>query len=545
MVNRLSPSRVNLRLIITVLCSVLLYPPLFPVLAQDMPEPLPPEPLPVVSLSTSTTFREDPKALIENQGTDLTFRVDLDVPAPENGLRIFIDSNVEQMLNRLDLPGFAFGPRTENIQPSSIRTSFDNSGFAFTLDEGAMFGTFTIEVFDNPEPDTFRPDIFDGLVEATFFVKLQSDLTMEDERDIRDVSLYNVSPNACGDVVRFADDASQIPLPGPRVYDEAIDGDISGDMANPIVMPLSEGTHIVTVTSMTGDPEYVMMIIPEGFELASIILNDFISDFDGTAFAAVQNGCRFTEPRRMTNVANILGYTHFGPESLTAPVGSDILDDMSVAEGAIGFDGPLPSGIYTFWLQQTGAASTSTLAFNVQASVLRVADNDSDTIHNDTIASAQPTGLDAMNTQVVAEGRMTARAGDPNTAIEATADVDMYAFSLNPGETVALDLDSIPIVLGGVEQRMSGELRLFDATGQALAQNSVGAAPGEDPSNDAYLEFTAPAAGIYYVGVSQYLNTTYDPNIVGSGKGMQSFQDGISPGPYTLDITLRPVMPAN
>ncbi len=525
--------RVKPRLAIPLLCALLLYPPMFPVLAQE-----PPEPLPVVSITTSTSFQGDLNALIEDQATDLTVRFDLDMPAPADGLRVFVDSNVEQILNRLDLPSFAFDPRTENIRANTIRTSFDNSGFALTLDAGAMFGTFTIPVFDNPEPDVFLPETFDGLVEATFFIRFQDEVATEDQLDISDISAYTAAPHACATVVLFADDASQLPLPSPRMYDEAVDSDISGDMAAPMVMPLSEGMNLLSATSMTGDPEYVMVVVPDGFELASLVLQHYSSDTDGTAFAAIQSGCGFTEPRRNTNVANLLGYSHFGPESPPALVGTDILDDMGRGEGAIGFEGPLPSGVYTFWLNQTGGASTYTLAFNVQATFLRVADNDSDMINNDTLASAQATGLDAMNPQVAAEGAMTARGGDVSNAVEATADVDMFALSLVAGEIVALDLDSVPITLGGVPQMMSGELRIFDAAGQELAQNSVGAAPGEMPSNNAYLEFTAPATAIYYVGVSQYLNTTYDPNVVGSGNGMQSFADGISPGPYTLELIL-------
>lgn len=75
--------RAKSRLVITVLCALLLYPPMFLVWAQDMPTPLP-----VVSLTTSTSFQGDLNALIEDQATDLTVRFDLDVPAPVDGLRI-------------------------------------------------------------------------------------------------------------------------------------------------------------------------------------------------------------------------------------------------------------------------------------------------------------------------------------------------------------------------------------------------------------------------------------------------------------------------
>ena len=535
MVGRPCVRQAKPRLMISMLCILLLYPMMRPVQSQETPAPLP-----VVSLTTSTSFQGGLNALIENEQTDLTFRVDLDVPAPANGLRIFVDSNVEQMINRLNLPSFVFNPRLENINPATVRTSFDNSGFAFTLNESALFGTFTITVFDNPEPDTFLPETFDGLVEAVFSLKLQDEVQPEDALDIRDISAYTAAPHACATVVLFADEASQLPLPGPRTYDEAIAGDISGDMANPLVLPLSEGANILSATSVAGDVEYVMVIIPEGFQLESIVLQHYHALTDGIAFAAIQNGCVFTEPTQNTNVANLLGYSHFGPTS-PVPVGSDLLEAMGRGEGAIGFTGVLPSGMYAFWLQQTGEeASDYTLAFHVQAAALQVADNDSESTNNDTLALAQALGLDAIHPNVVVEGALTARSGDVNQAVEATQDVDIFAFTLAAGETVALDLDSVPTMLEDIPQVMSGELRIFDATGQALAHNGVGAAPGEEPSNDAYLEFAAPAAGVYYVGVSQYLNESYDPNVVGSGNGVQSIQEGISPGPYTLELTLLP-----
>ena len=37
-------------------------------------------------------------------------------------------------------------------------------------------------------------------------------------------------------------------------------------------------------------------------------------------------------------------------------LGTNILDDMGVGSGAIGFIPPLGAGTYSFWLQQTGGA---------------------------------------------------------------------------------------------------------------------------------------------------------------------------------------------
>ena len=47
--------------------------------------------MPQVSLSTSTSFNGDLNALIEDQGTALTLRFDLDEPAPAGGLKVYID----------------------------------------------------------------------------------------------------------------------------------------------------------------------------------------------------------------------------------------------------------------------------------------------------------------------------------------------------------------------------------------------------------------------------------------------------------------------
>lgn len=146
-------------------------------------------------------------------------------------------------------------------------------------------------------------------------------------------------------------------------YNETIDGDISGNPASPLALELAAGDNILRATSVAGDREYVTVTIPDGLQLDSVELDSYTSA-DEIAFAAVQRGDVFTEPPRQTNVANLLGYSHFG----TTDLGSDILDNLGRGDGAIGFTSPLPSGNYTFWLQQTGEPATYTLNFNVSAS---------------------------------------------------------------------------------------------------------------------------------------------------------------------------------
>ena len=84
------------------------------------------------------------------------------------------------------------------------------------------------------------------------------------------------------------------------------------------------------------------------------------------SFIGVQRGTQFTESAGAPNVANILGYTHFGAGNGT--LGTDILDNMGTGAGAIGFTPPLTAANYTFWSQETSASpATYTLDFQVTA----------------------------------------------------------------------------------------------------------------------------------------------------------------------------------
>ena len=86
-------------------------------------------------------------------------------------------------------------------------------------------------------------------------------------------------------------------------------------------------------------------------------------------------------------------------------------------------------------------------------------------------------------------------------------DVDMYGFTVSAGERVCFDIDR---PLGSLLD-LNSWIRLFNSSGTALVYNSDGAAPGEPSSNDSYLEYTFTSAGTYYLGVSGFLNGTYNP----------------------------------
>ena len=144
-------------------------------------------------------------------------------------------------------------------------------------------------------------------------------------------------------------------------YDEAISGDISNNPLNPLVLPLSEGTTTLSATTEDGDQEYVTVTIPEGFQLDALVLESYSND--NAAFIGVQEGDIFTEPlNESADAANLLGYALFGGRART---GEDILDDISNGRDTQGFRGALPSGVYTFALQQLNVNSSYSIAFNV------------------------------------------------------------------------------------------------------------------------------------------------------------------------------------
>ena len=320
-----------------------------------------------VSLSTSTNFDGDLNALVEDQGTALTFQFDLDEPAPAGGLKVYIDSDIEQILNRLDLPGAIANPRFENLNLFATQTNLDNSGLAVEITEGSTFATLTLDIFDNPEPDTFLPETFDGLVEAVFSLVTADQIAPEDQPAITGVSDYTIDPDAGSSTVLFADDISQLPSAPPpsNDYDEAVSGDISDDPNNPLNLPLAEGTTRLSATTGGGEQEYVTVTVPDGFQLDSLVLESFTPN--DVAFIGVQEGTIFTEPLdNSAELSEFLGYTLFGPSA----VDTDILDNIGNGSngpgfGGQGFEGPLPAGTYTFALQQLGADSDYTLAFNV------------------------------------------------------------------------------------------------------------------------------------------------------------------------------------
>jgi hypothetical protein len=158
-------------------------------------------------------------------------------------------------------------------------------------------------------------------------------------------------------------------------YDEAVDGDLSGDRLSPTLVSLSPGVNSLTAT--TGpiddgddpyDQEYLRIDLPAGYQLSQLLLQRFEALTDDRAFIGVQTGTTFSfDPENaFANIGTLLGWVHFGPGSGHND-GDDILPDMGMGGGAMGFTPPLLGPSYTFWLQQTGEETTYQLDFIVTA----------------------------------------------------------------------------------------------------------------------------------------------------------------------------------
>ena len=81
-------------------------------------------------------------------------------------------------------------------------------------------------------------------------------------------------------------------------------------------------------------------------------------------------------------------------------------------------------------------------------------------------------------------------------------DIDLYKVALQAGQSLTVDIDARSLAR---RSTLDSVVRLFDATGRELARND-----DYEGSADSYLNFSAPTAGTYYVGVSGYGNASYN-----------------------------------
>lgn len=145
------------------------------------------------------------------------------------------------------------------------------------------------------------------------------------------------------------------PAAADVIWDEAINGDLSNDHLNPTFLALAPGSNMVfgdTTPEPQLDPDYFALVVPVGYELSSIIFEEYVSA-DDQAFFAVEAGPKITSP--------------FDPSALLSAVligsapgtmqGDELLDDLQNPNVFGGFTGNLQAGTYTFWYQEITTAT--------------------------------------------------------------------------------------------------------------------------------------------------------------------------------------------
>jgi len=158
---------------------------------------------------------------------------------------------------------------------------------------------------------------------------------------------------------RFAESAT--------VYDETIDGDLSNNPGNPTSIVLGLDNNQVIGSTIHADPDLLHFNMPLGVRLDSLILESFTSD-DNLGFIGIQSGSIWSAGLGGTiNPDNLLGWTHYGWGNGT--VGTDILDELGLGAGAVGFTPPLLHGDYTILIQQTGSWDSIDYTFNFATNV--------------------------------------------------------------------------------------------------------------------------------------------------------------------------------
>jgi hypothetical protein len=142
------------------------------------------------------------------------------------------------------------------------------------------------------------------------------------------------------------------------LWDESVNGDLSNAPLAPTLLNLAIGSNTLSATMPGADLDFFTINVPAGAQFSNLLLTGY-SGFDEISFIAIASGTQFPEgPVQTYDPTGLLGYAHFGPG--IGDIGGDVLPSLGLENfGVAGFLPPLPSGNYSFWLQQEGPAPTS------------------------------------------------------------------------------------------------------------------------------------------------------------------------------------------
>ncbi len=171
----------------------------------------------------------------------------------------------------------------------------------------------------------------------------------------------------------FSTDRFESQLSAQVIYDETVDGELSGDNLNPTDLNVfGIGTSMIsgTVVDARGANPNVDVFtfdVLSGTQLTAIVLDEFVSD-DDVAFVGLNDSNTFPfdadQLSDNPDQSQFIGGLLFGEN-----VGVNLLDDIGSSGIGTGFTGPLGPGEYTVYLQQLGP-NTVDYRFDFQVSAI-------------------------------------------------------------------------------------------------------------------------------------------------------------------------------
>jgi hypothetical protein len=146
------------------------------------------------------------------------------------------------------------------------------------------------------------------------------------------------------------------------IYNESVSGDLSNSGTAPTVLTIAVGSNqVFGTTGKTNsivDRDYFTFTVPAGDMLSAITVLPGTQTLGnlGLSFIGMEAGPEVTVGTSPPDASGLLGWLHYG----TGDIGADILPLMgSAGDGASGFTPPLPSGTYSFWVQEASAGTVN------------------------------------------------------------------------------------------------------------------------------------------------------------------------------------------
>ncbi|ERT03599.1 hypothetical protein M595_6463, partial [Lyngbya aestuarii BL J] len=150
------------------------------------------------------SFSASPNTLIETEETRINFEFSLDQPPPEDGLRVFVDSDLSQSLTQFDLTELSY------TGGESFPTGdFDFTGFAFTIT--AQTATISIPIFDDSSLPPEQSE--EGAIPVTYRLLTRNTIDSQDLAEVegsQSISEYLIDSSLNSSTIIFADSPESI-----------------------------------------------------------------------------------------------------------------------------------------------------------------------------------------------------------------------------------------------------------------------------------------------------------------------------------------------